>query len=255
MTNQNDNKKHHREIFIVWALLTVIGVLVGLYATPWLMPKSASHTMSMGILTMVIFTVAAAPVAALVYAVCLYALTIWRHRGEGVPADGPAIRGNGPATTLWLIGSTVLTLFLLIWGLGLLGSDQSAGAKASIEAANGGSAEITVDVTAQQWLWSFSYPGTHVKSLDLYLPVNKDVEFNVTSKDVVHGFWIVQMGIKVNANPGVITTTSVTPDKIGTYNMRCTEICGLNHAFMMTKVHVLSDADFQKWLASQPTRI
>jgi cytochrome c oxidase subunit 2 len=63
------------------------------------------------------------------------------------------------------------------------------------------------------------------------------------------------MGIKVNANPGVITTASVTPDKIGTYNIRCTEICGLNHAFMMTKVHVMSDTDFQKWLASQPTRI
>ena len=57
-------------------------------------------------------------------------------------------------------------------------------------------------MTGQQWLWSFSYPGTHVQSNELYLPVNREVEFRVTSEDVTHGFWIVNMGVQVDANPG-----------------------------------------------------
>jgi cytochrome c oxidase subunit 2 len=239
-------------IGILWVLLTAAGVLVSIYATPWLMPESASNTMHMGILTMIIFSVAAAPVAALVYAVVLYALAKWRYTGEGIPPDGPSLRANSPLTMVWIIGSTALTLFLLVWGLSLLASDNSG---------QGGANEMTVNVTGQQWLWSFQYPSTastqngtpvSVSNEDLYLPVNTPIKFNVTSKDVDHGFWIVQMGIKINAIPDTITTTEVTPNKLGDYDIRCTEICGLNHSYMTTKVHVLTEKAFSNWLAAQP---
>ena len=191
--SDNQNKKSSLHIlFWIWVVLTVVGILVAIYGIPWLMPASASNTMHMSILTMVVFTVAAAPVAALVYSVVLFALA---------------------------------------------------------------KSEMTVNVTGQQWVWSFQYPGTSVSSHDLYIPVNTDVKFDVTSKDVVHGFWIVQMGIKINANPDEITTTSVTATKTGTFDIRCTEICGLNHAFMVTHVHVLTKKNFEHWLATQPATI
>ena len=244
--SDNQNKKSSLHIlFWIWVVLTVVGILVAIYGIPWLMPASASNTMHMSILTMVVFTVAAAPVAALVYSVVLFALAKWRYRGEGTPPDGPAIRGNNVTTSVWLVASTVLTVFLLIWGLALLASDATGEAKS----------EMTVNVTGQQWVWSFQYPGTSVSSHDLYIPVNTDVKFDVTSKDVVHGFWIVQMGIKINANPDEITTTSVTATKTGTFDIRCTEICGLNHAFMVTHVHVLTKKNFEHWLATQPATI
>jgi cytochrome c oxidase subunit 2 len=229
----------------IWVAVTTIGVLGALYVVPWLMPESASDTMHLSVVTMVVFSVAAAPVAGLVYAVLVYGIMRWRYRGEGVPPDGPPLRANNATTTLWLVGSTVLTIFVLVWGLTLLANDQSGEAKA----------EMTVDVTGQQWVWNFSYPGTEVKSHELYLPVDTEILFKVTSEDVVHGFWIPQMGIKINANPSATTTTSVLPNKVGVFDVRCTEICGLNHAVMVTRVHVLTKNDFEKWLASQPASI
>ena len=112
---------------------------------------------------------------------------------------------------------------------------------------------IQVEVTGQQWLWNFSYPGNGgVRSQVLHLPVNQPVVFHVTSKDVKHSFWIVQMGIKIDANPGENTETSVTPNKIGIFDIRCAELCGLLHAYMQNKVIVQSQADYDAWLASQP---
>jgi len=235
-----------KAIFYTWLVLTAIGVVISILVPGWVMPKAASSTMKLTILTMVVFSVAAAPVAAGVYATALYALVKWRYRGDGPPPDGPPMRANNPVTVLWLSVSTVLTVFLLVWGLAALSVDNGGG---------GGKDPMTIDVTGQQWIWTFAYPGTHVKSYELYMPLGRKINFDVTSEDVVHGFWIVQMGVKINANPGVITTTSVTPDKVGTYIVRCSELCGLNHAFMDAEVHVLSDANFNKWLKSQPASV
>jgi cytochrome c oxidase subunit 2 len=77
------------------------------------------------------------------------------------------------------------------------------------------------------------------------------VVFHVTSVDVKHSFWIVQMGIKIDANPGYTTETAVTPNKIGVFDIRCAELCGLLHAYMQNKVHVLSQADYDAWVTKQ----
>jgi cytochrome c oxidase subunit 2 len=238
----SNNKKSYRGLFLTWAILTIAGALVGIFGPSRLMPRSMSDNMHLTILTMVVFTVAAAPVAAGVYASALYALRHWAHKGSEVPPSGPAVRENAMFVTTWLIVSTLLTVFLLIWGLGALAVDNSSTGKNP----------LVVDVTGQQWVWSFSYPGTHVSSPQLYLPDNREVEFRVTSKDVTHGFWIVNMGIQVDANVGVITTIHTTPDKLGLFNIRCEQFCGLNHAFMVTVGHVLTPSQFASWLSSQP---
>ncbi|MEO8518679.1 MAG: cytochrome c oxidase subunit II [Dermatophilaceae bacterium] len=228
----------------IWLGLTVVLAIFALIVPARLMGPPASPTMVAVESTMTIFSVAAAPVMALVLAIAAYSLFAWRSRGAEPPTeDGPPIRGHGRSTASWMVVSSLLTMFVLIWGLGEM---QSLSAEAS------GPSAMVVNVTGQQWVWTFTYPENgNIESDQLYLPVNRPVVFHVTSKDVIHSFWVVAMGIKVDANPGEVTRTSVTPDKLGTFTVRCAELCGLLHAHMETQAHVVSSADFTSWISTQ----
>lgn len=240
---QRKPNPHLRPVAAIWAVLTVLLVLFGLFVPAHLMGAPASNDMIDIENTMTIFSVAAAPVAAIVWAIALYSVFRWRHRGDGPPEkDGAPIRTSFTVISVWAVVSSLLCLFLFIWGEAELSSEQ-----ASAATGNG----LVIDVTGQQWFWTFTYPGDGgYTSNVLYLPVNQPVTFKVTSDDVVHGFWIVQLGTKVDANPGEITTASVTPDKEGTYVVRCAELCGIYHSYMDAQVRVVSAADFQAWLKS-----
>jgi cytochrome c oxidase subunit 2 len=232
-----------RSILGIWIVMTIALELFSIFVPAHLMGVAAAKTMVDIENAVTVFSVAAAPVAALVWSIALYSLLRWRHRGDGPPQqDGPPLRGNLVVQTTWILVSSFLCLFLFIWGLIAM---QTTSASAS-----SGNATV-VDVTGQQWLWTFTYPNAHgYTANELYLPVNRPVTFDVTSEDVVHSFWLVEMGIKIDANPGEITTISVTPDKVGTYIVRCAELCGIYHTYMDARVHVLSDADYQKWLTA-----
>ncbi len=231
-------------VLVIWAVLTVLLVIFALYVPGRLMGVAASPTMREVKSTMTVFTLASAPVAAMVWAILLYSLFAWRHRGSGPPPDdAPAVRGHPRLQATWLVVSTALCLFLLVWGLVLL---QPRGSEAEAT-----TAPLVVDVTGNQWVWNFDYPANPgVESDTLYLPVNQRVLFHVTSKDVIHSFWIVEMAVKVDANPGETTVATVTPDRLGTFTIRCAELCGLYHSQMQTTVHVVSQDDFTAWLRS-----
>jgi cytochrome c oxidase subunit II len=232
-------------LLALWALFTVLGVVFALIVPQHLMGPSASNTMTEVERTFILFSVASAPVAAVVWAVATYSLMRWRRRGdwqEGDP-DGPALRGHGVTTGLWIFVSSALCLFLLIWGLAALSKVDSAAASSPDP--------LVIDVTGQQWVWTFTYPTQGVESDQLVLPVNRPVVFKVTSYDVIHSFWVPEMGIKVDANPGMTTTTSTVPDRLGIYHVRCAELCGLLHADMETNATVVSTNDFDTWVAGQ----
>ena len=232
-------RREVRGVFLTWLVMTVLLCLFA-FVPARIMGTPASPTKQAIETTMTVFTLAAAPVAALVWAIALYSLIRWRHRGSGPPPDGPALRTSGIASGLWVGVSSLLCLFLLVWGFVEM---QSLSASASA------SDPLVVDVTGNQWVWDFTYPKEGgVQSDQLYLPVDRPVVFHVTSNDVIHSFWVVQLGIKVDANPGKVTETSVTPDRIGTYDVRCAELCGLLHADMETQAHVVSATDFTSWL-------
>jgi cytochrome c oxidase subunit 2 len=230
------------KIFIIWFAMTTVGVLIGIFVPHHVMPTLLSHEATDVWRTIVLFTILAAPVAALVYSVAAYSLIAWRHRGnqDEPPEDGPPLRGNSTVTAIWLGASTVLVLVLLAWGLSVYSSDETSH-----------SDTLVVDVTGQQWLWTFSYPGTGVNTRSLVLPINRPVQFNVTSVDVTHGFWPVALGVQVDANPGVVTVIRATPDKLGSFTVRCSQLCGLYHSFMYAPGSVVTTAKFSQWLQSQ----
>ncbi len=202
--------------------------------------------------TMFVFTVVSAPLMAITLAILFYSLTGWgRVTGEDPPMqESPAIRTNGTAVVLWIAATSILAGFLVIWGLVELATITSYanGSTPANQQPNGQKA-IDINVTAQQWVWTFEYPDQSAITTDLLVvPINVPLYFNVTSKDVVHDFWVVELGIKIDANPGAITNTGVTPDKLGTFNIRCAELCGLHHAYMQTKIKVVTQAEFDSWV-------
>jgi cytochrome c oxidase subunit 2 len=223
--------------------LTVIGVVLAVWIPKRYMPPMMSNDGHLGLTTTILFSVLSAPVAAGVYASALQLLRHNRYKGEGVPPSAEPIRENTKVLVSWLTVSAVLTVFVLVWGLGALAADNASSGN-----------PLIVDVTGQQWVWTFAYPGTHVVSNELYLPDNREVEFRVTSVDVTHGFWVVNFGIQVDANPGAITTIHTTPDTLGPIQVRCEQFCGLNHAFMDAEGRVVTPSQFNAWLANQPAR-
>jgi cytochrome c oxidase subunit 2 len=238
---RKDVKRHAA----LWVVLTAVIGYFGTEVQTRAMGAPASEVMENVINLIRIFTWAAAPVAAFAAAISIGALMGKRHYGDNPPPEAEhAIKNSTRAVATWIIVSALLCLFALVAGLIALQKDNEA--LLDIEA-------IHINVVGQQWAWNYDYPGSAgVRSHVLHLPVDQPVVFHVTSKDVKHSFWIIQMGIKIDANPGEITETAVTPNKIGTFDIRCAELCGLLHAYMQNKVIVESKVDYETWLASQP---
>jgi len=201
--------------------------------------------------TVFVFTLISIPITAFVFAVLLYSLIGWKHiSGDEVPADqSPAIRTNTIGVVMWTAVSSLLAFFLVVWGLAEL-AQITANSYGTIPADEQpeDSQALIVNVTGQQWVWTFEYPQYDgITSETLYLAKDRPVYFNVTSKDVIHNFWAVELGVKIDANPGAITQTGVTPDKIGLFNVRCAELCGMHHAYMETGIQVMEKKDFNSW--------
>ncbi|MFZ8978878.1 MAG: cytochrome c oxidase subunit II [Candidatus Nanopelagicales bacterium] len=202
--------------------------------------------------TIFVFTLVSIPITSFVFAVLVYSLFGWKGKSGDTPPnnDNPAIRTNAVAVITWTATSSLLAGFLVVWGLVEL-ADITANSYGSTSATGQPKTEdaLVVNVTGQQWVWTFQYPQYDKVTSDvLYLPKDRPVLFNVTSLDVVHNFWAVELGIKIDANPGAITQTGVTPNKVGTFNVRCAELCGLHHAYMETKIEVMPDQTFNTFM-------
>lgn len=231
------------KIGIIWAIFTLIGILISIFLPRHIMPTHMAHEFGDVMDTMVFFSLLAAPVAAAVWAISAYSLIAWRKmsgKSDTPPEDGVPLRGNTVAVSLWLGISVVLVLVLLVWGMTVLSQQNRPQANT-----------IRINVTGQQWLWTFSYPGTGVSSNVLEVPNNTAIIFQVTSQDVTHGFWPVELGTQIDANPGFITYIQATPDRLGRFDVRCSQLCGLYHSYMYTHGEVVTQSQFKSWLRSQ----
>jgi cytochrome c oxidase subunit 2 len=131
-------------------------------------------------------------------------------------------------------------------------------------------ADLTVKATGKQWFWTYSYPDQKfefdslmVQDKDLkpgqprlltvdnqlVVPVNKVVRVLVTGADVIHSFSVPSFGVKIDAVPGRLNETWFKAEREGTYYGQCSQLCGRDHAFMPIAVHVVSQQDFDAWLA------
>lgn len=107
---------------------------------------------------------------------------------------------------------------------------------------------LEVHVIGKQWSWEFVYKSGKTAGGEFYVPVNTPVKLIMTSTDVIHSFYIPSMRIKQDAVPGRYTTLMFTADKLGDYQVFCTEFCGTTHSGMVAKLHVVSKEDYEKWI-------
>src|SRR5665213_2672966 len=117
--------------------------------------------------------------------------------------------------------------------------------------------DVTINVNAFQWGWKFSYPGQNVvvvsqttQDPEMVMPVNENVHINLTSSDVVHGFYVHAFNFSRYALPGVLNEFTFRAVNTGTFNGQCTQLCGLYHSLMLFRVKVVSQSDYTTWLAT-----
>jgi cytochrome c oxidase subunit II len=180
---------------------------------------------------------------AIVAAVLGYA--VWKFRRDpDDDTDGPPVHGHTGLEIAWTAIPFLLVTAIAIVSAIVLAKDDAAGAN-----------PLKVNVVAQQFKWSFFYPQSGNKESDeLVLPVNRSVVLTMTAKDVIHSFWVPEFSQKQDLVPGIHPTLHITPDRIGTYPVICTELCGLGHALMRSRARVVSAADFATWAKSgKPT--
>jgi cytochrome c oxidase subunit II len=237
--------RHLRRVIIIWLVLSVIVIAIWLAVAQFILPPTASSLGSTSIFTFLVLTALAVPVALFVFVFLGYSLYAFRVKDRPTE-DGVPLQPRPSLQIGWLGITSLLCLFLFIWGAFAFYQETSAASNSNT---------LVVNVTSQQWQWTFDYPqygATSAGAQVIELPVNRPVVFYVTSKDVLHGFAILAFGVRVDANPGqVVNTAVVTPTQIGTYTVRCVELCGLYHSYMWESVNVVSAEAFNSWIVSQ----
>jgi cytochrome c oxidase subunit 2 len=179
----------------------------------------------------------------LVATVVVYAAFRFRAK-PGDESDGPPTHGNTTLEIVWTVVPTVLLAVVAVWAYLVL-ADNEALAKD----------RVVINVTAQQFAWEFYYPGGQVGSGDLHVPVNRQVELKMRSKDVIHDFYVVQFRVKEDIVPGITTNLVFNPNKIGTYQVICAELCGVGHGIMRSRIIVQSQEDYDAWLAQSAAKV
>lgn len=167
-----------------------------------------------------------------------YALIKWKVK-PGDESDGLPIHGNTKLEITWTTIPLIIVLALAGYSWVVLDDIENKDADRQI-----------VNVYSQQFAWTFGYPeaGNKWSEGELHVPVDRQVEFKLHAQDVLHSFWVPEWRIKKDNVPGITTNAIVTPDKIGHYQLICTELCGYGHSAMRANVVVESKKDYAKWV-------
>lgn len=167
---------------------------------------------------------------------------------------------NGPLEIAWTVAPALILVVIAVPSFRLLAQQLEIPAP-----------DMTLKVTASQWHWNYGYPKSEggfsfdsiikedkdLKPGDIrlltvdnpaYVPVGKIVELDVVSLDVIHSFSIPSFGVKIDAVPGRLNKSWFKADHEGVFYGQCSNICGINHAFMPVEIHVVSQDAYQTWL-------
>jgi cytochrome c oxidase subunit 2 len=220
-------------------IVTAIAVTLVAVLIPWL-PTSASQEMDRITFVYWFATVICIAIFALVVAVILYSVWAFRAQPED-DTDGPPIHGHTGLEIVWTVIPAILVVAIGVVSAVVLSQNADAGDNA-----------LKVKVFAQQFSWRFQYPGQgNLRSGELVLPVDRGVELDLESADVIHSFWVPEMGQKQDVLPGDPQHIVVTPTRTGTFSLICTELCGLGHSTMRATVRVLTAQAWAAWVRAQ----
>jgi cytochrome c oxidase subunit 2 len=173
---------------------------------------------------------------ALVAGVTIFSIWKFRVRPDD-DSDGPPIHGHTGLEIAWTAVPTALVTAIAVVSAVVLAKNGEAGDN-----------PLRVNVLAQQFAWSFTYPEQgNLTSGTLRLPRGRSVELHLNARDVIHSFWVPEFGQKQDAVPGIETRLVITPKRLGTFPVICTELCGVGHAIMLTQAIVMEPEAFEAW--------
>ena len=203
---------------------------------PWL-PTPASKQADRIDFVFWFVTVISIAIFALVVAVILYAVVRFRARPDD-DSDGAPIHGHTGLEIAWTaVPAILVTAIAVVSAVALAQNDRLP------------KRHIRVNVTAQQFAWTFQYPASKgLTTSSLRLPLGEAVELKMQSKDVIHSFWVPDFGQKEDVVPGITTRLVITPKRLGTFPVVCTELCGEGHALMRSQAIVMKPAAFAAWV-------
>jgi cytochrome c oxidase subunit II len=187
---------------------------------------------------------------------------IFRYNAKANPTPA-RFTHNTTVEVLWTVGPVLILLFIAIFSFRLL-FDYHDMPKP----------DVTVKATGYQWYWGYAYPDQKIDeetsnilpedqakakgvpymlatTQPMIVPVNKVVHVLVTGADVIHSFSVPAFGVKIDAVPGRMNETWFKAKQTGTYYGQCSQLCGTDHSFMPIEVKVVSQADFDAWVASK----
>jgi cytochrome c oxidase subunit II len=241
---------HGRIVIVAWIVLSLIATpLVAVYLGPIIPPGNGTAQGQEQVFDNQVMTALITPLICLLLVFFVYVLGEFRARA-GSTADGPPIRGDSRVQAVWVASTTVVVLFLAGFGTFELlqtGSGGGQGPSPIAYPANHKDA-FEVQVIGQQWEFTYRYPSLGgMETNQLVLPAHTDVAFHVTSLDVVHSFWAIELGIKADANPGVDNVAYAETRGPMTFHVRCAELCGLWHGYMFNNGRIVDPAQFQSW--------
>jgi cytochrome c oxidase subunit 2 len=230
--------------FVIVGILVIITAVLAYFGINilWEMPVEASQQAVSIDWMWNLQLIAMSFLFALIVVPMFYSLVVFRRR-KGDTTDGQHMEGNTTVEILW----TIVPLFLV-------GIFAYLGAVNLSDTLRADPSAMVVKVTGIQWSWTFEYPpvdGITVASDELHIPVGQQVLLQMTSKDVIHSFWVPEFRVKQDLVPGRITQLRISPNLEGNYKVRCAELCGTSHYNMEKPVVISSQDEFDAWMADR----
>lgn len=206
-------------------------------------------------------------IGVIVYGVMIYSIIHYR-KSKG--AKAAHFHHNAALEVFWTVIPFVLLIILAIPATQVLSEMEDTK-----------NADLTIKITGYQWKWQYQYLGENIQYFSnlstpiqqiydqtktknewyllevdkpLVVPIHKKIRFLVTSNDVIHAWWVPDLGIKRDAIPGFIHESWARIDKSGIYRGQCAELCGVNHGFMPIVVRAVSDEEYQQWKTQEAQR-
>ena len=169
---------------------------------------------------------------------------VWKYRHRGQEEMPPQIHGSVKLEVLWTLIPAVILVFIAVPTVRTVFETQAPAPRDALQ----------VEVVGHQWWWEFRYPEYDIVTAnELYLPIGRAVNFGLRTRDVLHSFWIPQLGAKrdliSNHTNYVWFTADSTP--VGVWNGFCMEYCGASHANMHFRVFTVTAEEFESWAAGQ----
>ena len=197
-------------------------------------------------------------ISALVLALLLWIVVRYNKRANPTPAKWSH---NTTVEVIWTVVPVLILLVIALFSFRLLFAYEDMPEP-----------DVRVKITGNQWNWAYEYPDHKVPEYisnmlpedkttpQLYrlaadqpmvVPVGATVELLITASDVIHAVAVPAFGVKIDAIPGRTNHTWFKAEKVGTYYGQCSELCGVDHAFMPIQVNVVTQAEFEAWVASK----